>query len=183
MYKILASLTLTILVQADSKILDLKAFSLQTPEHWTHIECRGIDSYCGYIAIGQGDTLGFDYGFYSGSLEEYIPYTISNDSVFREYRNEDKNDSLHPYIYTFYALVKEVNFEDLHKQLYYYETIDGFEAKISVPKKGNDGFIGVYFEHASKKNKNIRLSITGSNLTPENQKAFLEAMKSIKFKG
>ncbi len=181
MYKILASLTLFILVKTDNKILDLHTFSLETPEHWTHIECRGIDSYCGYIAIGQGDTLGFDYGYYSGSLEEHIPFSISNDSLFMEYRNENKNDSLNPYIYKFYGLVKDVNFEGLRKQRYYYENIGGFKAKISVPKKANDGFVGVYFERASKKNQNIRLNISGDHLDPENQKAFLEAIKTIKF--
>jgi len=130
-----------LLLSGTNKTLDFEYFSMETPQHWTYIEQRGIDSFVGSIAIGKGDTLHFDYGNYSNSLTD-----------------KEKD---HDYIY---------------------DTISNLKAKICVPKIIGKGTTGVYFEMVSEKYSGTRLTITGYKLKPENHKAFLGAIKTIKFK-
>jgi len=181
-YKTLALLSLFFVSGESKRILDFNYFSLEAPDHWVSISQQGIDSFVGGIAIGKGDTLHFDYGNYSWKLDESLDFYISNDSVYIPQKNEDKNDTIHRYVNKFYRLTKDIDWESLKKQYIFYENISDKKAKISVPKKIGNGFTGVYFENVSTKYKNKRLAIYGSDLGPENHRAFLEAIKTIKFK-
>lgn len=63
-----------------------------------------------------------------------------------------------------------------------YDTIANLKAKICIPKKAGKGLTAVYFEKTSNKYSGTKLTIGGTNLTSQNQKAFLEAIKTLKFK-
>lgn len=61
-----------------------------------------------------------------------------------------------------------------------YETIDGENAKIVVPKSTTDGMTGVYFEGLGSNGMN-RLQISGSGLTDEQQSLVLQMFRTIQF--
>ena len=58
--------------KADNQTLDFGSFSIVTPNGWTKIKAQGADSYVGRIAIDNTDTVGFDLGWYSNKLNEYV---------------------------------------------------------------------------------------------------------------
>ncbi len=54
--------------------MDLGPFSISTPERFLFRQRQGIDSYVGEFTDGVS-TISFDYGWYSGSLEDRNPET------------------------------------------------------------------------------------------------------------
>ena len=164
------------------KKMDFGPFSMTTPDNWKYIETRSIDSFVGKIALDGKDTLDFDYGYYSSSLNEDLGLITTKDSVFKEVKNENINDTLNPYVTKFYAKRDTLNLEKLYKTQYSFESINNLKAKIVTPKKVGIGLTGVYFENISTKRKGLRLQISGYNLSAENQKSFLKAIKTITFK-
>lgn len=58
------------------KTLDLHTFTIEVPNSWTYFPIQGLDSYVGGVAIGNGDTLTFDYGYYSNQLKEVGPESL-----------------------------------------------------------------------------------------------------------
>jgi hypothetical protein len=54
------------------QILDFGLFKIKTPNGWTEIEKKGIDSYIGGLTNGT-DTLLFDYGWYSPDIGDEDP--------------------------------------------------------------------------------------------------------------
>jgi len=48
----------------EARVLDFKAFTLDVPTGWYKVKRQGIDSYVGGLTNG-GDTLFFDFGWYS----------------------------------------------------------------------------------------------------------------------
>jgi len=175
--------TLFFLIHSENiQILDLKAFTMEVPKGWSYIPKQGIDSFIGEIAIDRKDTLHFDYGLYSSSLEEDCDcYVANKDSVFvRDYEREKIDTANSPH-YKFYSLGGKDKLKEFIKNESHYENVAGLKAKIVLPKKSGIGTTGIFFEKTSNKNK-MRLQINGYNLLPKNQKIFLKAMKTIKFK-
>ena len=172
----------SILNISSEKKMDFGSFSIETAENWNYIKVRGIDSFVGKIALDKNDTIYFDYGMYSSSLKEDLGLIITKDSVFTEVKNDKLNDTLNPYIMKFYAKRDTLNLEYLYKTKYSFEIINNLKAKIVTPKKVGTGLTGVYFENTSSKSKGMKFEISGNNLSAENQKLFLKAINTIKFK-
>ena len=182
--KILNSLILLLLLLnfSSEKEMDFGPFSMKTPENWTYIKQRGIDSFVGKIALDNNDTLEFDYGLYSSKLEEDLGFIITKDSVFTYEENEDKNDTVNRYVEKFYAKRDTLVIEKLYKTEYSFEVINNLKAKIVKPKKPGIGLTGVYFENTRTNGKGMRFQISGYNLSEKNEKEFLKAIQSLKFK-
>lgn len=155
---------------------------MKTPEKWTYIKQRGIDSFVGKIALDEKDTLRFDYGLYSSSLEEDLGFIITKDSVFTYEENENRNDTVNRYVQKFYAKRDTLDIKKLYKTEYTFEVINKLKAKIVTPKKTGIGLTGAYFENTSPNGKGVRFQINGYNLSETNQKEFLKAIRSLKFK-
>ncbi len=175
-------ISLSFLLLNGEKKMDFGPFSMEVPANWKYITARGIDSFVGKIALDANDTLIFDYGYYSNSLNEDLGFIITKDSVFEEIRNPNINDTLNPYISKFYAKRDTLNLEKLYKTQNFFEMINNLKVKIVTPKKVGIGLTGIYFENTSTKRKGTRLQISGYNLSADNQKSFLKAMRTIKFK-
>jgi hypothetical protein len=186
--KILSLLFLTLLLLnfSSENEMDFGAFSMKTPKNWTYLKQRGIDSFIGKIAIDKNDTLYFDYGLYSSDLEESFNngyyYIINNDSIFTPDWELSELDTIDEPIYKFFARGGKNKLQEFKKDTSYYETINGLKAKIVVPKKPENGTTGVYFENTRVDKKGMSFQISGYNLKKKNQKKFLEAIKTLKFK-
>jgi hypothetical protein len=73
----LISILLILLASCKTKTTDWQthdfgSFKLKTPNGWTEIERKGIDSYVGGLTNGK-DTLSFDYGWYSPDIGDEDP--------------------------------------------------------------------------------------------------------------
>jgi len=167
---------------SSEKEMDFGAFSMKTPENWAYIKQRGIDSFVGKIALDKNDTLQFDYGLYSSSLEEDLGFIITKDSVFTYEENENKNDTMNRYVQKFYAKRDTLNIKNLYKTEYSFEVINNLKAKIVMPKKTGIGLTGIFFENTRQNGKGMRFQISGYNLSEKNQKDFLKAIRTLKFK-
>ena len=166
--------------------MDFGAFSMKTPKKWIYIKERGIDSFIGKIGIDNRDTLYFDYGLYSSDLEESFNggyyYILNNDSIFTPDWELSNLDTIDEPIYKFFARGGNKKLLEFKKDTFYYETINGLKAKIVEPKNPENGRTGVYFENTRVEGKGVRFQINGYNLKKENQKKFLKAIKTLKFK-
>ena len=156
----------TIIVSScsDTKTLNFESFSIEVPKTWEPVQAEGIDSYVGQIAIDEQDTLSFDLGWYSNELRDEV-------YLFEKYAEE---------------IVQSDNSlsvpEHLKRNRNIFTKIDSRTAKIVEPKQAGNGITGVYFDSLwAVGNNNLRFQLSGHDLKPENQKAVLEAVKTLKF--
>ena len=67
----------------------------------------------------------------------------------------------------------------------FWDTIDGKEAKIVLPRRSGIGTTGVYFHRLHSQLYDMRnpvtFSLNGENLKPENEQNLLKAIKTLKF--
>ncbi len=163
--------------KGDTKILDFGAFTIETPQLWTKIKQQGIDGYVGRIAIDNKDTLDFELGPYSYDLHENEPTII--DSI--HLKDIDTNNANYHSI-IFVKHIGLVDFDKYRKDNISWDTIDGKKAKIVYPIKSGIGFTGVFIDTLWHTNLNVdRFVLSGTNLTPENEKKVLQVLRTLKF--
>lgn len=126
-------------VPTNWQFVDANSFTLSLPPGWKFNKLQGIDSYVGEF-VGDGATLGFDYGWYSNSLA-------------------DDNDPDH---------------------IVTYETIDGYRAKIVIPKVIGTGTTGIYFADLGGGIQKTSFQISGRDLTESQQETALKIFRTIK---
>ena len=68
--------------KGETKTLDFGQFKIDVPGTWQQVKAKGIDSYVGLMILDEGDTVSFDLGWYSNSLEEEYNFMIQNGDVF-----------------------------------------------------------------------------------------------------
>jgi hypothetical protein len=157
--------------------LDFGSFSVETPNGWTKIKEKGIDSYVGRIAIDKTDTLEFNLGWYSNKLNEDDP-TILDSSMIGA-------------IDTSIADIKDIIFvknralvdpDKYKKNNFSWDTIDGRKAKIVFPRQSGIGTTGIYIDSLWQSGSDVdRFNLYGVNLKPDNERLFLAALKMLKF--
>lgn len=162
------------------KTFDFGAFEITGPETWEVVDVQGIDSYVKMLTTESGDTLHFDYGYYSNSLTEHYPMVQSRKYIDWFIENDIDTSG-------FYFIdsdtVKQEDYAKFLKQQTVYELIDGFEAKIITPKTIGVGITGVYFDSLGTGGiGNIRLNFLGQDLKRREHVQLLKALKTIKFK-
>lgn len=137
----------------------------------------GIDSKVGGISLSGKDTITYDLGFYSNDLDEYIFFEKHGDSV---YVFDDYSDSP---IFEFKGSIEDLDKDPFYKNDVSWDKVGGFSAKIVQPKNSGIGVTGVYIDclYQSEFGK-VSFVISGRNLSPENEKLFLQAIKTITFK-
>ncbi len=74
------------------------------------------------------------------------------------------------------------DFRKYFKSISLYKKLDGYNAKIVVPKKYGVGISGVYIDSLwMNKEDRVKFNFYGNNLTKENQKLFFQVISTIKF--
>jgi hypothetical protein len=161
-------------------MLDAGDFTIEVPSSWKILKEKGIDSSVGEIAIDETDTIFFDLGMYSNSLEEEKPYYLENNRVFLRNKEKSKSDTL---FYKYYGRKDTIDLEKFLKNKVTFETIDNKKAKIISPKKTGYGTTGIYIDSLWVKGSGVdRFQLNGEDLKPENEKKLLNAIRTIKFK-
>lgn len=154
------------------QVLDFGRFTIETPIGWTKIKEQGTDSYVGRIAIDETDTLEFDLGWYSWDLKEYEELNIDGKKFYMSATDTAKN----------VAFVDSSQINKVVKSNVVFATIDNRKAKILFPIKAGIGTTGVYFDSLWLAGSNIdKFNLYGMNLKATNEKAVLNAFKTLKF--
>ncbi|PZP40625.1 MAG: hypothetical protein DI598_19250 [Pseudopedobacter saltans] len=157
----------------DKKIMDFNSFTIETPQSWTQIKEKGIDSYVGKIALDYTDTIDFDLGWYSNDLTEYQQVKMGNGKI---YYISSYDTAYSP------TLVDSVNKSKVVKSNISWSTIDDRRAKILSPIKSGEGITGIYFDSLWQAGSDIdKFNLYGTNLKENNEQALLNAFKTLKF--
>ncbi|HEY0068042.1 MAG TPA: hypothetical protein VGB46_11785 [Flavisolibacter sp.] len=157
-----------------AKVMDFGEFTIQTPGHWNRMILHGIDSYVGAIVIDSTDTLMFDLGWYSNDLTEYMEVIMSDGKT---YYISNYDTAYNP------TLFDSANRDKVVKSHISWDTIDGRRAKIVSPIKPGIGITGIYIDSLWESGSgNDRFNLYGKDLKPTNEKAVLEALRTLKFK-
>jgi len=162
-----------------TKTLDFGRFTIEVPKTWEKVKQRGIDSYVGQIAVDRSDTLNFDLGWYSSDLTERPDYRIDEGKIYL-LNQELTKDTL---IYEFVGTTDTVDVDDFFKDSVSWTTIDNKKAKLVQPKKSGLGTTGVYIDSLWTAGSGTdKFQINGQNLKSNNERLFLEAIKTLRFK-
>lgn len=172
-------IAISIISCSSYKKLDLKSFSMEVPTNWKYVPQKGVDSYVGIIDIGNNDLLHFDLGLYANNLQEEKAFMITEGN--RVHFKDGDHGRREGWKYA--GKLNEIDTNLFISNSYLWTKLDGKKAKIVIPQKSGRGTTGVYFPKAqSDKFADYPFQINGEDLTPENQKAFLKAIKTLKFK-
>jgi hypothetical protein len=160
--------------KVEIKTLDFGKFKIDVPATWEPVKNNGIDSYVGFIILDNADTVSFDLGWYSNSLDDESVYVDSNGDVYL-LDNESNPE--------FYGNADTIDVEGLKMNKIKWTTIDAKRAKIVQPKQAGKGMTGVYFDSLWTKGSGTdRFQMNGKNLNPDNEKRLLEAFETLNFK-
>nr|WP_294793060.1 hypothetical protein [uncultured Mucilaginibacter sp.] len=157
---------------------------MQVPESWTRVDVRGIDSFVGRIDIDSNAFIGFDLGWYCDSLGEgrhTTYYSVESGSVYVPDSAAKQNLS-NPTVWKYFGKADSITIAKLRRNVAVIENVDGYHAKIVTPKRSGLGITGIYIDSLWKSGGNVDgFVMTAHNLTFEQQKKFISAIKSLKF--
>ncbi len=160
----------------DTKEMDFGAFIIKTPQSWTQIKAKGIDSYVDKIAIDDKDTLRFDLGWYSNTLTEYEPQIVERSLLQHMQKPIDT---------TALIIVEDrrgIDPDKYKRDNVSWDTIDGYRAKIVCQRQSGIGTTGVYIDSLWVSGSDVdRFNLYGINLKPENEKKVLQVLQTLKF--
>lgn len=142
------------------------------------IEERGIDSYMGRIALDERDTLVFDLGRYSNTLTEEEPLLIQRLAL------KDFPMPIDTAELIVVENVRGVDKDRYRKQNVLWDTIDGYTAKIVLPRQSIIGLTGVYIDSLWTRTRGAdrdRFNLYGIDLKSHNREKLLQAIQTLRF--
>jgi len=176
------------------KTLDFGSFTIDVPSTWDKISQKGVDSYVGQIAIDSTDTLNFDLGWYANDLTEKRKYLIeknhvyltkeTNKTIFELDHAGNVVDSLPNIIeMEWIGHVDSVDLNKLLNDTVSWTIIDNRKAKLVRPKISGIGTTGIYIDSLWKSGSGTdKFQINGKGLEPDNERLFLQAIRTLRFK-
>ena len=164
----------------DSKSIETDLFS---------IDLQNIDSYRlgdWYVSINSKDTIFYNCGIYVDNLAETDPKVIYmpafTQTEGKHFNIEQEFDSLQV------ILVRDRNYDidRYRKQNIYFESIDGYDAKLTVPRV-DEGIIGIYIDSLFVGYEGDATGTFGFNLFVKNpskelKSSILRGLRTLKFK-
>jgi hypothetical protein len=158
--------------------MDFGSFKIQAPKTWNKLKTDAYDSNAGIIVTKNNDSVFYDYGPYSSSLEEPTGAIISRKDLNELLKVNPEADTT-----AFMILNENANQEDFIKSKITYKKIDGYKAKILEPKQIGKGMTGVYIDSIKTVSLGkIRFNLYGTNLKKENQIELLKAIQTLQFR-
>ncbi|UKB80322.1 hypothetical protein [Chryseobacterium sp. MEBOG07] len=158
--------------------MDFGSFKIQTPKTWNKLKTDAYDSNAGIIVTKNNDSIFYDYGPYSSSLEEPTDAIISRKDLNELLKVNPEADTT-----AFMILNANANQEDFIKSKITYKKVDGYKAKILEPKQVGKGMAGVYIDSIKTGSLGkIRFNLYGTNLTKESQNELLKAIHTLQFR-
>lgn len=145
-----------------TKTLDFGEFTIDVPSTWQTVRTKGMDSYVGLMTLDHGDTVSFDLGWYSNSLEEEYKFKVENGDVYLKNEKESISNSV---LFGFYGKADTVDIEKFKVNNVTWTTIDGKRAKLIQPKNTGTGTTGIYFDSCGSQFRDRQISNEWDRLT------------------
>jgi len=159
-----------------TKLLNFGSFTIQAPKDWKKINSDSYDSNAGIIITKNNDSIFYDYGPYSYSLEENV--TIISRKDFNELLTVNPKADTTEFI----VIDKNATREDFIKSKIIYKKIDGYKAKIVEPKKAGKGMTGIYIDSLKTGSiGKISFNLYGTNLSKQSQTELLKVIQTLHF--
>jgi hypothetical protein len=163
---------------SDKKEINLASVRITVPKSWRLSARQGIDSKYGRIYLDSSDSALYDYGWYADNLYEFDPIVLDSNMV-------DHVDSATRAEAVFLENARGIDRDRYRKNNVIWDTIDGLKAKIVFPRQHGIGTTGVYFDSLHPVNKSTLIpatfSLRAENLTPDNERLLLAAIRTLKF--
>lgn len=172
--------------KTEFKKIDFESFEITVPQNWNKFEMKGIDSYVGGIITEQKDTLIFDIGWYSGDVMKHDFPLVYDKTGYAELSKKEKELLKKAKHLVVDSISGDIDFKKYLTQKFVMQKIDCFQGKLITPINKEFGTTGLYIDSlkGSKKEFNkTTMSFYGQNLKEKTEKEFIEALKTIKFKG
>lgn len=172
--------------KTEFKKIDFESFEITVPQNWNKFEMKGIDSYVGGIITEQKDTLIFDIGLYSGDVMKHDFPLVYDKTGYAELSKKEKELLKKAKHLVVDSISGDIDFKKYLTQKFVMQKIDCFQGKLITPINKEFGTTGLYIDSlkGSKKEFNkTTMSFYGQNLKEKTEKEFIEALKTIKFKG
>lgn len=158
--------------------MDFGSFTFQAPKEWKKLKLNTYDSNAGIIVTPNNDSIHYDYGPYSNSLEEE-PVIISKKFLKEILRQHPKIDTTEFIIINDNATINKENFI---KSKITYKNINGYHVKILEPKHIGKGITGIYIDSINNGSlEKIKFNLYGKNLAKENQIELLKVIHTLQF--
>lgn len=177
-YSFIVSLILISCSDDSIKTMNFVDFEIQTPRHWKELKLDVCDSNAGIIVTKNKDSIHFDYGMYSNSLDEnpiFIDRIMLKDILLQDSKTDTTK-------FIIVDDIRNVNRNDYLKSNITYKQIDGYKSKILIPKKIGKGITSVYIDKIETDlHGEVKFNFMGENLTKETQAELLKAINTLKF--
>lgn len=165
-------------VKSVTKQIRLAGVIMSVPQSWDAVSKQGIDANYGTIYLDKGDSAVFDYGWHSDKLYEWDPVIMDSHQIGHV-------DTANHHEIFFVENSRTIDSDKFKKNNVFWDTIDGKEAKIVLPRRPGTGTTGVYFHRLHSDLYDMRhpltFSLNGEDLKPENQHELLKAIRTLKF--
>jgi hypothetical protein len=153
--------------------MDFGGFTIQAPRSWKKMDGAPGDENKATIVLDQSDTVQFNSGPNVRDVSFYQELVVTHGTIISIVKENDDNGEMTE-ISTEDSRTSETIRSDVHLQ-----KMDGIEAEILIPKKPGNGAVGIFLNTLAEPEN--RFNLFGVNLKPENEKAFLAALKTLKF--
>ena len=155
-----------------TQILDFGYFTIETPRSWTKWVGYGtFSAEVGGIIINKQDTLNLDISLFANTLTE------TDSSIIDYYKIPIKKSTDTKKLLSIDSL-RPIDIDKYRMQNVVWDTIQGLKAKVTYPRQSGIGITGVYIENITDNGNS--LVIYGRNINPENERLFLQVIKTIK---
>ncbi len=165
-----------------TQLLDYKYFTIRVPKAWKRVNVRGVDSFVSELQIDQQHRIGFDLGWYSNPLDEGSEdYFVRHDSLFVARMLPEKVEGK-DCVFNYKGKPDNSNIAPLQINQKQWLQVDGYKAKLIIPKQIGKGTTGVYIDSLwGTGDMRVRFELDGFNLNANQQQQLVAAIKTLKF--
>lgn len=155
------------------QVIECPGFTISTPPNWRLITRAGEPDTM-YIVIDKQDKVTINLGDTMKDIERYRALIIQDVQFTQTVDEEGGGRIIEETTSEFSRTVESDVFPDV---------IDACHAELLIPRQPGQGATGVFMKGPCvKSHLQLPFSIIGFSLAPENEKAFLAAIRTIRFK-
>ncbi len=157
---------------SNSQIMNCPGFIIQMPSSWRRsLDTSDADTI--QITIDDTDSFTINMRKKSKDIKSYQTLLVENVCIVETVDEENGGQ-----------ILDETTFKDsqVWESDIFPDIIEGLNVQCLIPKESGRGAIGVFFESSDSMNdQQFPFSFLGLNLKPENEKIFMEVVRTLKF--
>jgi hypothetical protein len=162
--------------EGDGKIIDFDAFAILVPNSWEKQYFETGPHSVGKIKTSHNNTVEFCLGPNCRNITDYQELSVTEVTITEVVDEEGEMPSQN-------STTTSTKVTQFVKSEIHFEVIDGRNAKILVPQRSGLGATGVFIDNLGLEGTGMnKFNFIGFNLKAPDERAFLHALKTIKFR-